>query len=156
MSFFSQIGDKLTSVGQETATKAKNFAEATKLNGRVNDLEKQISQLYEEIGKAYFENHKEDAGAEEREKIEKICTIQQEIADCKEQIKDLKGVENCPSCGAEVVPGAAFCNVCGAKMEQPEVVQKAEPEKEQKVCPQCQAKIDEDASFCTSCGAKLS
>lgn len=150
MSIFDQIGEKISSAGQETATKAKKFAETTKLNNRIGDYEKQISQLYFEIGKAYYEKHMQDESAEEKERIEKIRDLDEEIAHCREQIRDLKGVMCCASCGAEIVSGAAFCNVCGEKVIQPNISTEQDPR-----CPGCNARIQPGAIFCVECGTRL-
>lgn len=116
MSIFDQIGERISSAGQETATKAKNFAETTKLNSRIGECEKQISQLYFEIGKAYFEKHKGDESVEEKERMEQIQNLNGEIAQCRKQIQSLKGVMYCEKCGAEIAAGIAFCTGCGNKL----------------------------------------
>jgi membrane protease subunit (stomatin/prohibitin family) len=49
----------------------------------------------------------------------------------------------CPTCGADVPPGAKFCPSCGTKMPEPSK------------CPACGADVPPGAKFCPSCGAKL-
>ena len=51
----------------------------------------------------------------------------------------------CPQCGALVVEGAAFCQSCGARLEEkaPAPVQ---------FCPHCGAQLREGARFCPLCG----
>ncbi len=49
----------------------------------------------------------------------------------------------CRQCGAELVAGAMFCRVCGAK---------AETENRVKFCPNCGNEIVSGASFCRKCG----
>lgn len=69
-----------------------------------------------EIGQAYYEHHKIDPQGEEIERIQKISSLNAEILECKENIKQIKGVTKCPNCGADVSLDAAFCNACGTKI----------------------------------------
>ena len=54
MSFFDQIGKRITDAGQGVAQQTKNFADVTRLNSAISDKEKRISQLYQSIGKTYY------------------------------------------------------------------------------------------------------
>jgi membrane protease subunit (stomatin/prohibitin family) len=49
----------------------------------------------------------------------------------------------CMKCGAELREGAKFCNDCGAKQEKVK-------------CPNCQAEASPGAKFCNECGTKFS
>lgn len=49
----------------------------------------------------------------------------------------------CVQCGAELVDGALFCRVCGAKVEN---------EAQMKFCPNCGEELVSGASFCRKCG----
>lgn len=50
----------------------------------------------------------------------------------------------CPSCGADVISGSKFCNVCGASMAPP--VQH---------CPSCNSEVPAGSKFCNVCGASM-
>lgn len=117
MAFFEQIGKKITDAGQGAAQSAKNLADVTKLNSSISDKEKKISQLYFAIGEAFFQAHKGEVGGEQSENIAAINALLAEIDQCREEIKQIKGVTKCPNCGADVKLGAAFCSACGTKME---------------------------------------
>lgn len=49
----------------------------------------------------------------------------------------------CVQCGAELVDGALFCRVCGAKVENKAPM---------KFCPNCGEELVSGASFCRKCG----
>lgn len=49
----------------------------------------------------------------------------------------------CVQCGAELVDGASFCRVCGAKVEN---------KTSMKFCPNCGEELVSGASFCRKCG----
>ena len=54
MSIFEKIGEKLSGAGQGVAQQVKNFADVARLNSIISEKEKQIAQLYIEIGQAYY------------------------------------------------------------------------------------------------------
>lgn len=66
-----KIGEKLSGAGQGVAQQVKNFADVARLNSIISEKEKQIAQLYIEIGQAYYEHHKIDPQGEEIERIQK-------------------------------------------------------------------------------------
>ena len=86
MSIFEKIGEKLSGAGQGVAQQVKNFADVARLNSIISEKEKQIAQLYIEIGQAYYEHHKIDPQGEEIERIQKISSLNAEILECKENI----------------------------------------------------------------------
>ena len=152
MSIISQLGKKISDAGQETAAKAKNFAELTKLYNSISDVQKRISDLYFQLGKEYFEKYKDNDEIEEKDLIERIKSSYREIEQYKEQIQKIKGVECCPNCGEEIAEGSVFCNRCGAK-----IIRASEENEgnDLKRCPKCQAIVGEEDLFCNSCGFKL-
>lgn len=153
MSIFDEIGKKITDVGQETATKAKKFTEIAKLNSLIGDKEKEISNLFVELGHSYYERKKNDESPEET--VKQITAFYEEIEAYKKQIVELKGFGNCPQCGAEVTNGAVFCNSCGAKLNDEKAKAEEAKAEEEKTCPQCGMKVGESDLFCNSCGNKL-
>lgn len=157
MSFFEQLGKRLSDAGQGVAQQTKNFADVTRLNGVISGKEKQIIQLYGAIGQAYYQRHRDDPAAEELEQIQAINALLREIDQCREEIKQIKGVAKCPSCGADVPLHSAFCSACGAKLpEQQPPEQTAEPTPAAgPVCPNCHAPLEEGAKFCIHCGARM-
>lgn len=153
MAFFDQLGKKLSDMGQNVSQQTKNFTDITRLNGLISEKNRQIPQIYAEIGRAYFERHRDDPDAEEIEQIEKIKTLLAEIAQHEEEIKQIRGVTKCPQCGADVSLGAAFCSSCGMKVvrEEPAPV----TNEALNVCPDCGAPLKEGNLFCNHCGRKL-
>lgn len=154
MAFFEQLGKKLSDAGQGVAQQTKNFADVTRLNSTISDKEKQITQLYQSIGQAYFQSHQNDAAVEFQAETEQIKKLLEEIAQHQEEIKQIKGIVKCPGCGADVPAQAAFCNSCGMKMA-PSAPPAQAPAGETRVCPACGAALGKDNLFCTHCGTKL-
>lgn len=155
MAFFEQLGKKLTDAGQGVAQQTKNFADVTRLNSEISDKEKRITQLYQAIGQAYYERHSGAPAPEHEQEVGEITALFAEIARRREEIKQIKGIVKCPSCGADVPLQAAFCNACGARMERTTPPQAPVQTENMKVCPACGAASPKENRFCTKCGAKF-
>lgn len=153
MAFFEQLGKRITDAGQGVAQQTKNFADITRLNSAVSDKERKIAQLYQSIGQSYYERHSGDAEPQLQPAVEEIQALFAEIAQHKEEIKQIKGIVKCPHCGADVPFQAAFCNACGEKMVSAALAE--EPAEDVQICPVCGAASGKDNLFCTHCGAKL-
>lgn len=155
MAFFEQIGKKISDASQGATQQAKNFAEITRLNGTISEREKRISQIYTEIGQSYYEKHKDDSQAEELERITEINSLNAEILQCHEDIKQIKGITKCPSCGADVPINSAFCNACGAKILPATKIEDVSAPKPVSLCPKCHKPVPVGNLFCNHCGAKV-
>lgn len=116
MSFFDDLGKKLSQAGQTAAQKTKEIAETAKLNSQISDEEKKINELYLQIGKLYVSLHDENHEADFDELIKSIHESEDKVKEYRQQVKEIKGIVVCEKCGAEVSNGAAFCSACGAPM----------------------------------------
>lgn len=119
MDFFSKLGDTLSATGKDVSRKAKDLTGLTKLNMDVRSKEEYVLRQYTEIGKQYYDQHKEDAEPQFAE-MTLIKEALEEIEALKKEIAELKGLKKCQSCGAALNMEDAFCNKCGAKYEEPE------------------------------------
>ncbi|KAF5029755.1 hypothetical protein SDC9_78495 [bioreactor metagenome] len=90
MAFLDKIGKKIGDVAGSATDMAKDFAETTKLNSEISAEEKQINQLFMEIGKFIFESEKENPDSAVAELIGKIKLSQQTIEELKRKIEEIK------------------------------------------------------------------
>lgn len=95
--------------------------------------------------------HRDVYGAEFFQMINSIKISEQKIEQYKKQIAEIKGIQKCEKCGAEVPAGAAFCSSCGASLKT------EEPEAEEPVvfCTSCGEKMPAGTKFCTTCGQPM-
>ncbi len=128
MASFEELGKKISETGQSAAQKTKGLAEVIKLKYHAGDLNKALSNLYSEIGMLYFEKTKEAPEEDFKELFSKIDETVSEIEATEEKIRELKGVNVCPVCGAKVQNGKKFCGDCGARVLDEEPVQDEEAE----------------------------
>lgn len=116
MDFFDKMGEKLVSTGAEVSKKAKEVSAVISLKNKIHAEENKISEIYRSIGEKYFLAHQEYEGDIYADDIASVFAAKAGIETMKEQIKEIKGTEICPECGAEVESDAAFCFKCGAKI----------------------------------------
>lgn len=87
MNFFDKLEKTVAETGQGISRKAKELAEITRLKNMLHTCEEVIDQNYREIGKAYFEAHKDEADAEYAEQIKAILDAQKGAETLREQIE---------------------------------------------------------------------
>lgn len=170
MAFFDHLSTTISEKSRDVAKKAKDFAETTKLGSMISTEEDAIARTYGEIGKSYFEQHKDSAEDPFRDKIEEILSAQERIAQLKVQIQQIQGTKVCPKCGAEISDSAAFCPACGTKIPEsapaPASAEGAEATAETAgeaestqqppaVCPNCGEVREPGARFCRKCGIRF-
>jgi len=147
--------DKLTKTTQDMVKGTKDITEVARLNSLIAEEKKQRVGFYQQIGKLYFDMQVEAADPETP--IGKFClnvnAANERIAKYNAAIRQIKGLNKCPSCGAEVPVNIAFCGVCGTKVEV-ETLTETKPEAVKKFCENCGAELAEGVAFCTSCGQK--
>lgn len=148
MAFFDELGKKITQTSQGAVQKTKNMAEIVKINGMISDEEKKINNLFNQIGKVYFETHLQDPDPNLAQFFTAIKEAKTRVLSYSEQVKQLKGIVNCPKCGGEVPHGSPFCNSCGSSMG-------VAPTLNVSPCTNCGAPVAEGKAFCTNCGTKV-
>lgn len=154
MNFFENIGKFLFDMWQTAAKKTKNFFKINRLNSEISKNEKEMFQLFAQIGQTYYNKYKEDGNVEGAEEIAKISALNYDIYQKRESIKQLKGVTNCENCGAEISIDCTFCNTCGFKIETA-VAMDTNDMNSANMCPICHKATSKDNSYCVFCGAKL-
>lgn len=159
MSLFDQLGRIGVNPGAQTASGAASQeqypAYLDRLNQSKAEVVQQLSELFAELGKAYYEGHVDDHQTEYEAQMTVIRDAFADIARCDKQAEEIANRRRCPACGAELVEGSKFCNFCGTKLIQPQPAPENPPPQNQKICPKCNTPLQPDDIFCTSCGADL-
>lgn len=152
MSFFDNLGKKASETTAKAVQKAQELAEISRINSLISDEEKKINTTYYQIGKLYVSVHGGDGETDFTGMVSTVLEGEQKINEYRRQIQDIKGVQRCEKCGAEVARGSAFCSSCGAPMPKAE-----EPVSDDAIrCENCGTMVKRGMRFCTSCGKPLS
>lgn len=157
-----KVGDTASSTYNTVADKSGKLIEETKLKISISEKQTNIDEIYEEIGKAVYNQYKseEDVGKEFTKQCKKIDKLNDEINSMNIKILYNKGLRNCSSCGEVIALDSKFCTNCGEKQkafklkEDKKVIKKDEVEVE-KVCPECGQVFEPTAKFCNKCGHKF-
>lgn len=115
MDIFEKIGDTIVHVGKDVSKKAKDVSSIAKLKLDIKSREDFIKEQYIQLGKAYYEKHKDEPG-EKKAQFARIEDALDAIAKMELQILELTGSKKCPDCGAKAAEDAEYCSVCGAKL----------------------------------------
>ena len=107
MAILDDIKETLTKTTKSAVDKGKKLTDVTKLKSQKSSAKKELTQIYVELGKAYYEKYKDAPAEEDAENFEKISAAAEKIAD----------LEACPACGEENAVGKKFCGGCGAPLE---------------------------------------
>lgn len=150
MSFFENVGKRMSETGQAAIQKARTVSETARLNIRIGELQKDIQGLYARIGEQYVRLHADGPEADLAELVGAVREAEGQIAQCQEAIAKLSDARTCPSCGAVLGGGAAFCSVCGAAVPEDAPVKAGAG-----TCPKCGGPVDPGAAFCPKCGSAL-
>lgn len=119
--------DKLKEMGSETykytTEKTSKIAKEAKLKMKISQNKSQIEDIYEEIGKAIYQEHIREEKTDIKEIVNEYCkkidNFSDEIEKIREELLNLNDKKKCDVCAKEMDIEAKFCPYCGQK--QPEV-----------------------------------
>lgn len=122
-----EIIDKLKIMGCETykytTEKTSKIAKEARLKMKIAQNKSDIEDIYEEIGKAIYEEHIREEKTNIKEQIEQylmhIDILADEIEDIKTELLNLKDKKKCTVCAKEMDIEDKFCPQCGK--EQPRI-----------------------------------
>lgn len=153
MAFFNEFKEKFASAALSVTNKTKDSVEITRLTTEHRNLSGEVNELYEELGRAYYESRGKDdprLGA----LTTRIDEMHQRLEELERQKMQLRNQNRCPSCGAVMPKNARFCSSCGRRM--PEAAPEAEPVlADVNYCSECGAMQKDDEPFCSVCGHRF-
>lgn len=155
MAFFDDLGKKISQAGQTAVQKTKDMTDIAKINSAISDEEKNINNVYRQIGKIYVAKYSSDCAPELAGMVKSVKEAEARVAAYRKQILDIKGVMCCEKCGAEIASNVAFCSFCGAPA--PKIVTPDAPTPEMNTvrCPGCGQAVAPGMKFCTTCGQPI-
>ena len=154
MSFFDNLGKKISDASRSAVEKTKDLAEIARLNSMIKENETQLDALYTELGEAFYNSHCNDKEPEFINDIKKISALIRETDECRESVLDLKGLAKCPYCGAEFSSDETRCPECGRAV--PRTAKKITgSDGDRLICSVCGYHMRPGSNFCIMCGTPV-
>lgn len=110
--------DKVNQVSRSMTETSRSAAETSNLKKKIAYEKERIQEIYQEIGRKFYENPNSDHSAE-LALCEDIDDRKRRIASMQGDLSQLKGIRICGKCGARFDEKYTFgfCGNCGAKLE---------------------------------------
>ena len=118
MSTWDDLKGSLFAAGRDVSQKAKEVSEIAKLKMDIHSKEDFVEKQYAILGKAYYEENKDNASEKDIEQFRVITEAIEEIYRMNQQVLDIQGVLQCPNCGKKVPQDNCFCSACGTKLDE--------------------------------------
>ncbi len=157
--------DKFKKGASDVSKKAKDTVEINRLKMQVSNKEKEMNQLFIQIGQQAYELYQEHAAEQMGEgnvsRFTRIDELNEEVHQLKLEIANLNGQKQCSSCKEYVDVNIKFCSTCGNAFDEPtshEPVEEVAASIETTVpCSNeaCQSPVNEDEKFCGECGTAM-
>lgn len=152
MGFFDDFGKKVTDAGQKAMQKTQEISEVARINSLISQNENKINNVYYQIGKLFVSIYGNDCKEEFAGMVATVAELEQQNITYRKQIQDIKGIQHCEKCGAEVPQGIAFCSFCGTAMPK---IDKQSATDDCVKCPNCGTMVKKGMRFCTACGQAM-
>ena len=113
-----QAGDVAADVAFGMGEKAGELLSVAKLRVRIVSLEADVKDRLSQIGELLYATHTGAPTESEvlLEKLQEIDGLKAEIAQLQSEIRKEESAHTCPTCGAFVKEGDAFCGACGGQL----------------------------------------
>lgn len=152
MGLLDGIGKKVSDAGQKTLLKTKEISGTARINGLIAEEERKLDHTYYQIGKLYVSLYGKNCIEEFSGMVSAVEESEQKIREYQKQIQNIKGIQRCEKCGAEITKGVLFCSACGTPVPR---VPEADNTDDYIKCGQCGALINKEMRFCTACGTPV-
>ena len=111
--------DFVSDKSKSATDKFANMSEVQNLKRKILYEEERIVEIFADLGKKYYKNPDEDP-AVFRDLCDDIDARRRRIKKMKFELNTLRGYKMCPKCDAQNGEKSIFCNVCGARLPDPE------------------------------------
>lgn len=152
MGLLDGIGKKVSDAGQKTLQKTKEMSDTARINGLIAEEEKKLDHTYYQIGKLYVSLYGKNCIEEFSGMVCAVEESEQKIKEYQKQIQNIKGIQRCEKCGAEIAKGVLFCSACGTPVPR---VPEADNMEDYMKCENCGALVNKEMRFCTACGTPV-
>lgn len=118
MTVFDDVLSRARALAKTAGEKTGEFVELTKVKMEIADLEREMTSLYEGLGRLVYDGKQSGENVDE---LVDACIAQlddqnEHLKELQEKLMESKNVVACKMCGALNENDAVFCNQCGEKL----------------------------------------
>ncbi|SNS07509.1 Dor1-like family protein [Anaerovirgula multivorans] len=116
MSFTNKLSKAISQSMNEISKKSSEIIEVNKMNLSINKREKEIQELYEELGRHVYEhlqggNYINKLDLESY--ISRIEFLKRDIETLEKLVLSIQKIKHCPRCEVEFNEDISYCPLCG-------------------------------------------
>lgn len=121
MSFFEELGNKVSQAGNKLAEAAKNSSQTTQLENDIRGMQAEIDGCLHQMGSMlYYEKKNPEAPKPDYDPIiAHIDRLSNQLNWAIQENDRLHGIVRCPQCRNAVAAGTPFCPNCGSALPVP-------------------------------------
>lgn len=113
---FSDLGRKLSKLGQDTKNGVQKVSDSVTISNRISQEKKSLERLFALIGEAVYKENPDTPKAGMEDEWAAVKVAYANIASYTEQLNQVKGLIYCPNCGRPAAAGDKFCAKCGFRL----------------------------------------
>ena len=114
---FSDLGKKLSKIGQDTKNGVQKVSDSVSISNRITAEKKSLERLYASIGEAVYKESPDVAKEGLEDEWAAVKVAYANIASLNDQLNHVKGIIYCPNCGRPAAKGDKFCAKCGFRLD---------------------------------------
>ncbi len=118
MAIFEDVVAKTREYVDLACKKTGEFVDLQKLKVNASTVRNGINKDFESIGRMYYDGHRN--GVDNSDAIKAVVADvdgkYNELAEIEDKIREAKGGNFCPDCGAQNPDDSVFCRKCGVKL----------------------------------------
>lgn len=118
MDIFDDISKNVAKAAKIATQKTGDFINQGKIKFALANLQSDLDELYEELGRLHYDNVSLGVshGAKEAAIIRKIDSLKADMEILKAEVAKAPKERICPECHKTVKNGLSFCPFCGEKI----------------------------------------
>lgn len=112
----NKVKESIMDLGKDVGDRAKEATTIVKIKADIHSKEEFLEKQYAQLGRAYYEaHHTEDVP--EQEHFATIEEAENELQRLNDELLSVQGAIVCEKCGTKQSNTHAFCEKCGAQLE---------------------------------------
>lgn len=153
MDIFNKAKESISIAGKGFTQKANDVSGIAKVTMKIREEEKEIQEIYRNIGEQLSVLHHEDMAKLFPEQTFQLENLRKQLEKDKQELAIYKGMCICPNCGSEQEKDVLCCTECGMNMEDARRMQLQQ--QEVVLCRNCGTALAAGSKFCMNCGQKV-